>query len=85
MGVVDELLHARAEFERGDWRAAYDGWATFDLSGLSPDDLERSAAAAQLLGRVDEAVERYTAAYEAGLVPSPLEPADLNPLPHPFP
>ena len=27
----------------------------------------------------------YTAAYEAGLVPSPLEPADLNPLPHPFP
>jgi ribosomal protein S12 methylthiotransferase accessory factor len=27
----------------------------------------------------------YTAAHEAGLVPAPLEPADLNPLPHPFP
>ena len=27
----------------------------------------------------------YTAAHEAGLVPAPLDPADLNPLPHPFP
>lgn len=27
----------------------------------------------------------YTAAHEAGLVPTPLEPTDLNPLPHPFP
>ena len=27
----------------------------------------------------------YTAAHEAGLVPAPLEPADLNHLPHPFP
>jgi ribosomal protein S12 methylthiotransferase accessory factor len=27
----------------------------------------------------------YHAAYEAGLVARPLEPADLNPLPHPFP
>jgi len=65
MGVVDELLRARAEFERGDWRAAYDTWAAFDLAGLSAQDLERSAAAAHLLGRVDDAVERYTAAYEA--------------------
>jgi ribosomal protein S12 methylthiotransferase accessory factor len=27
----------------------------------------------------------YLAAFEAGLVPRPLEPADLNPDPHPFP
>jgi ribosomal protein S12 methylthiotransferase accessory factor len=27
----------------------------------------------------------YTAAHEAGLVSAPLEPANLNPLPHPFP
>jgi ribosomal protein S12 methylthiotransferase accessory factor len=27
----------------------------------------------------------YRAAFEAGLLPAPLEPADLNPLPHPFP
>jgi ribosomal protein S12 methylthiotransferase accessory factor len=27
----------------------------------------------------------YEAAFEAGLVPRPLEPADLNPDPHPFP
>ena len=27
----------------------------------------------------------YTAAHDAGLVPAPLEPADLNHLPHPFP
>ena len=27
----------------------------------------------------------YTAAHEAGLAPAPLEPSDLNPLPHPFP
>ena len=27
----------------------------------------------------------YHAAFEAGLVPRPLEPSDLNPDPHPFP
>jgi DNA-binding CsgD family transcriptional regulator len=67
MGVVDELLRARAEFERGDWRAAYATWTGLDLAGLSVEDLERSAAAANLLGRADEATERYAAAYEARL------------------
>jgi hypothetical protein len=27
----------------------------------------------------------YTAASDAGLTPAPLEPADVNPHPHPFP
>jgi DNA-binding CsgD family transcriptional regulator len=67
MGVVDELVRARAEFERGDWRTALDRWSALDPSGLTAADLERAAAAAHLLGRVDEAVERYAAAYEARL------------------
>ena len=65
MGVVDELLRARAEFERGEWRAAYDTWRGLPTSGLGAEDLERSAAAALLLGRSGEAVDRYSSAYDA--------------------
>lgn len=64
MGVVDELLRARAEFERGDWRAAYDRWDGLPTDGLAAEDFERSAAAALLLGRATDAERRYSAAYE---------------------
>ena len=65
MGVVDELVRARAEFERGEWSAALDRWSAVDADGLTADDLESSAAAAHLLGRMDDAVERYRRAFDA--------------------
>ena len=65
MGVVDELLRARAEFERGDWSAAFGHWSAVDPDGLTPDDLEAAASAAQLLGRRDDAVDRFRRAFDA--------------------
>jgi DNA-binding CsgD family transcriptional regulator len=65
MGVVDELLHARADFERGEWSAALDGWSAVDVDRLSAEDLESAAAASHLLGRIDDAVDRYRRAYDS--------------------
>lgn len=65
MGVVDELLRARAEFERGEWAAAFERWSAVDPDGLTPDDLEAAGAAAQLLSRLDDAVDRYRRAFDA--------------------
>jgi DNA-binding CsgD family transcriptional regulator len=65
VGVVDELVRARAEFERGEWSAALDRWSAVDADGLTADDLESSAAAAHLLGRMGDAVERYRRAFDS--------------------
>ena len=65
MGVVDELLRARLEFERGEWVAAFERWSAVDPDGLTADDLEAAASAAHLLGRLDDAVERYRRAFDA--------------------
>ena len=65
MGVVDELVRARAEFERGEWAAALERWSTLDPDGLTATDLESAGSAAQLLGRLDDAVDRYRRAFEA--------------------
>ena len=67
MGVVDELVRARAEFERGEWAAALDRWSSLELDGLTAADLESAGSAAQLLGRPDDAVDRYQRAFEAYL------------------
>ena len=67
MGVVDELVRARAEFERGEWSAALDRWSAVEPEGLTADDLESSAAAAHLLGRMTDAVERYRRAFDGRL------------------
>jgi DNA-binding CsgD family transcriptional regulator len=51
----DELLQARASFDRSAWADAYTGLATADRRGqLASEDLERLAIAAHLLGRPDE-------------------------------
>ncbi|MFC7595584.1 LuxR C-terminal-related transcriptional regulator [Terrabacter sp. GCM10028922] len=65
MGVVDELLRARAEFERGDWASAFAHWSAVDPDGLTPEDLESAGSAAQLLGRRDDAVDRFRRAFDA--------------------
>ncbi len=57
MGVVDLLGRARAEFERGDWRAAVLGWAEVEPDRMDADDLSAVATAAFLVGRRDTAVE----------------------------
>ena len=67
MGVVDELVRARAEFERGEWAAALERWSSVDPDGLTATDLESAGSAAQLLGRPDDAVARYRRAFEARL------------------
>jgi ATP/maltotriose-dependent transcriptional regulator MalT len=64
MGVVDELVSARAEFERGDWSAALERWSAVGRDGLTAEDLASSAAAAHLLGRIDDALDRYRRAFE---------------------
>lgn len=65
MGVVDELVRARADFERGAWSAALDRWGAVAADDLTPDDLESAAAAAHLLGRIGEGVDLYRSAFEA--------------------
>ncbi|MFM6848644.1 MAG: LuxR C-terminal-related transcriptional regulator [Terrabacter sp.] len=64
MGVVDELVRARADFERGEWAAALERWSSLDPDGLTPTDLESAGSAAQLLGRPSDAVDRYRRAFE---------------------
>jgi DNA-binding CsgD family transcriptional regulator len=67
VGVVDELVRARAEFERGEWAAALERWSSLDPDGLTAADLESAGSAAQLLGQPDDAVDRYERAFEANL------------------
>lgn len=64
MGVVDEMVRARAEFERGEWAAALERWSSLDPDGLTASDLESAGSAAQLLGRPGDAVDRYRRAFE---------------------
>ena len=40
MGVVDELLRARAEFERGEWAEALERGSALGPDGLTAADLE---------------------------------------------
>ena len=67
MGVVDELVRARAEFERGEWAAALERWSSVDPDGLSAADLESAGSAAQLLGRPEDAIDRYRRAFDSRL------------------
>jgi len=53
----DQLLQARAAFDRSAWGDAYSGLAAVDGRGsLASEDLERLAIAAYLLGQPDESV-----------------------------
>ncbi len=59
MGVVDELLRARADFERGEWTAALQAWSGVEPDRLSADDLTAVGVAAYLVGRREAAVEAF--------------------------
>ena len=67
MGAIDEpgqLARGRAAFERMAWADAYALLGAADQEvPLEPEDLERLATAAQLLGRVDDLAELRGRAY----------------------
>jgi DNA-binding CsgD family transcriptional regulator/tetratricopeptide (TPR) repeat protein len=71
MGTVEDLLRARATFERGDWVAAFDAWKSVesaaDRDTLEPADQLHLATVAQLLGRHDDAVTGYQRAFQGYL------------------
>ncbi len=57
MSTDDQLLQARAAYDRSAWTDAYAGLDAADaLRPLASEDLERLAVAAQLLGRPDESL-----------------------------
>ena len=61
--AVDELEQTRAAFERGDWEAAFDGWAAADVDALTATELEDLATAAELLGRHAQTVRALHRAF----------------------
>ena len=65
MGVVDELLRARADFERGEWTAALQAWSGVEPDRLSADDLSALGVAAFLVGRREVAVETFQRAFRS--------------------
>ena len=70
MGVIDDLVQARADYEQGDWSVALDIWSDVDPSGMTTGDLHDAAVAAYLLGRRDASVDyeqrAFAACQEAG-------------------
>ncbi len=75
MAGVDELMRARAEFERGEWASALDRWRGVDPESLRGDDLTSAAEAANLLGRMRESVDLYRRAHERLLAAGDVEGA----------
>jgi DNA-binding CsgD family transcriptional regulator/tetratricopeptide (TPR) repeat protein len=65
VGVIEELVSAREDFERGEWTAALTGWLTVDPASLSPDDVSLAGESAYLVGRHDLAIELYERAHAA--------------------
>lgn len=87
----------RAQAEAVLGRLARHGLSAYAVDVTSPDVRSLGLSVARVIvpelcaldvshrARFLGGTRLYTAAHEAGLVPAPLEPADLNPLPHPFP
>ena len=67
MSTSDPLERGRDSFERRAWRDAYDHLATADGGTLGPDDLERLATAAYLVGREAENTQLWSRAYQGHL------------------
>ena len=67
MAGVDDLVRARAEFERGEWSRALGRWVEADPDRLSGDDLASAAEAANLLGRLRLSTDLYRRAHEERL------------------
>jgi class 3 adenylate cyclase len=63
--LLDDLHAARDAASRHAWREAYDAYSSAERSELTPDDLERLAAAAWWTGRLDEAIRLREQAYAA--------------------
>ena len=57
VGMVEDLMQARTEYETGDWSGALDVWSGVDPADMSTDDLHDAASAAYLLGRRDASVD----------------------------
>jgi DNA-binding CsgD family transcriptional regulator len=67
MGVVDDLLRARAAYDRRDWLAAYGGLAKASGDALDADGFTRLATAAYLVGRRNDCVQALQRAYHLHL------------------
>jgi DNA-binding NarL/FixJ family response regulator len=63
VGVVDELVQARIDYERGEWVAALDTWSGLDPDALGVEDLRGAALSAYLLGRPTDAVGYHQRAF----------------------
>lgn len=67
MGVVDDLLQARAAYDRQDWLAAYGGLSDAGTDQLTAEDFGRLATAAYLVGRRNDCVQALQRAYQMHL------------------
>jgi DNA-binding NarL/FixJ family response regulator len=65
MGIVDDLLRARAAYDRRDWLAAYGGLAEVGAAELTAEDYSRLATAAYLVGRRNDCIQALQRAYHA--------------------
>jgi DNA-binding CsgD family transcriptional regulator len=78
MGVVDDLLRARAAYDRRDWLAAYGGLAEAG-DQLTAEDFTHLATAAYLVGRRNDCVQALQRAYQlhldSGAVPAAVRAA----------
>jgi DNA-binding CsgD family transcriptional regulator len=63
MGVVDELVQARRDYERGDWARALDTWSDLDPDAMDVRDLCDAAVSAYLLGRPTDSIGFYQRSY----------------------
>lgn len=63
--TLDPVTAARDAASRQSWREAYEAYAELDLSGLSPDDLERFGDAAWWSGKLAQAIRLREQAYVA--------------------
>lgn len=64
MNVVDDLLRARAAYDRRDWLAAYGGLSEAGADELTAADFTRLATAAYLVGRRNDCVQALQRAYQ---------------------
>ncbi|MGY0390829.1 LuxR C-terminal-related transcriptional regulator [Nocardioides sp. WG-D5] len=58
-----QLESARADYDRGDWSAAYAGWSAADPGLLSAEELEDFAVAAELTGHHDDTIAALQRAF----------------------
>ena len=65
--VAGPITQAHEAFARRDWQAAYDQFRACDEGELDADDHDALAESAHWLGRPDETIASYTAAYKLHL------------------